>query len=46
MWSDGKVGGKIALKPGNFGMRRFCMEPIIFSGFGDKALRNILSIIR
>jgi hypothetical protein len=35
MWSGGKIGGKIALKPGDFGIQDFVEIRYFFSGFGD-----------
>jgi hypothetical protein len=53
-WETGKADGKIALKPGDFGMRSFQKKRAfletpgfveirtLFSGFGDNALRKML----
>jgi len=44
-WETGKIGRKIALKPGNFGILRFCINPQLFSSSEDRALRKCLLII-
>jgi len=41
---DGKADGKIALKPGDFGIRRSCTSPVIFSKLRGKACEKPLSV--
>jgi hypothetical protein len=44
--SDGKADGKIALKPGDFGILRILYKTAIFSSSEDRALRKTPSHYR